>query len=417
MSSFPRILSAGLMVLVVFLLLACHASREAENSADAGTLGLPPVPTPNDNLPTSAKVNLGRKLFMDRRLSHNNTMSCAMCHVPEQGFTANELSTGLGMEGRSLRRNAPTVLNVAFVRQLFHDGREFSLEQQAWGPLLTSNEMGNPSIGYVIEKIRLMPDYKNLFEVAFDGKGPSMQNIGAAIASYERSLVAANSRFDRWRYGHQSEALNDAEQAGFKIFTGKARCVSCHSIGDEFALFSDGGFHNTGIGWARTMGQGNIIHKIQLAPGVIVEVADSALMSTSEPLQADIGRYEITHDENDRWAYRTPSLRNIALTAPYMHDGSLATLEEVLAFYLRGGIDNSNKDVLLTPLSLTVQEQSELLAFLRSLTGSNVTALSKQARAEPIDHKIPEIDPATQYAGACKYQVKHQKQTVDCGRP
>ena len=389
------LLVAGALAVAAFGLGACHRPLDA---LPDGRLGLPIVPVPADNPMTAAKIDLGRKLFMDSRLSHNNTMSCAMCHVPEQGFTGNELATGIGMEGRNLRRNAPTVLNVAFVRELFHDGREFSLENQAWGPLLTGNEMGNPSIGYVIEKIRIMPDYQGLFEAAFEGRGPGMETVGAAIASYERTLVAGDSPFDRWRYGKQANGLSSAEQAGFRLFSGKAHCSTCHSVGAESALFADGRFHNTGIGWARTMGQANVIHKVQLAPGVFVDVPDQALASTSAPLLGDVGRYEITHDDADRWSYRTPSLRNVALTAPYMHDGSLATLEQVVAFYQKGGIDNPNKDKLLEPLNLTDREQGELVAFLRSLSSAQAGALGARARAEPINHTIPEIDPATHYA-------------------
>ena len=189
---------------------------------------------------------------MDRRLSPNRTMSCAMCHVPEQGFTAQELATSVGIEGRSARRNAPTVLNVAWQKRLFHDGRESALKDQAWGPLLSANEMGNPSIGYVVERIRAIADYAGLFETAFNGKAVSAERIGAALASYERTLTAGDSRFDRWRYGNERSALTALEQRGFALFTGKARCVSCHSVGERDALFTDQAFHNTGIGWAHT---------------------------------------------------------------------------------------------------------------------------------------------------------------------
>ena len=153
-------------------------------------LGLPPVPIPDDNPISAAKVQLGRKLFYDRRLSHNSTISCAMCHVPEQGFTVNEMATAVGVEGRSVRRNTPTVYNIAYATQLFHDGRESTLEQQIWSPLLAVNEMGNPSVGYVIERLGRLPDYQGLFQAAFDGRGPGMETIGMAIAAYERTAVS-----------------------------------------------------------------------------------------------------------------------------------------------------------------------------------------------------------------------------------
>lgn len=359
-------------------------------------LGLPPVHIPPENPTTSAKVKLGKKLFMDRRLSHNNTLSCAMCHVPEQGFTSNELGAAIGIEGRSLRRNAPTMYNLAYVEQLFHDGREFSLENQILGPITHRDEMANPSVGYIIEKIKLMPDYKRLFEDAFNGEGPNLRTMGQAIAAYERSLLSANSAFDRWRYGGDGKAMTYREIQGFQLFTGKARCFSCHSVGEKTALFMDNRFHNTGIGWARAMNR-KAKHLVRLAPGVHVEVDDKHVQSNSEPVQGDVGRYEVTLNPADRWAYRTPTLRNIALTGPYMHDGSMQTLEEVVEFYNSGGISNPNKDPLLKPLNLTSAEKSDLVGFLRALTGDNIEALAKSARMAYTNNPIPINDPASVY--------------------
>lgn len=357
--------------------------------------GLPALPIPPDSPLTQARIELGRTLFMDRRLSHNNTLSCGMCHVPEQGFTSHELGTAIGLEGQSIRRNSPTVYNVAYVDQLFHDGREFNLENQAWGPLLAANEMANPSIGYVIEKLKVLPEYTGRFEKAFGGRGPDMMTVGQALAAYQRTLVSGNSRFDRWHYGKESAALNAEEQAGFKLFSGKAGCAACHTVGEKQALFSDNRFHNTGIGYANTMGVPRT-HKVQLAPGVFVEVEDKALNSFEQPLP-DVGRYEVTLDPADSWAYRTPILRNVALTSPYMHDGSLATLEQVIDFYDRGGIDNPHRDPLIKPLGLTPAEKQALVAFLKSLTGDNVQKLVAEARAAQPAETPPEKDPASTY--------------------
>lgn len=359
-------------------------------------LGLPPVPAPSDNPITLAKIELGKKLFMDRRLSHNNTLSCAMCHVPEQGFTSNELGASVGMEGRSLRRNAPTIYNVAYIEQLFHDGREFSLENQMLGPLTNQDEMANPSIGYLIEKIKIMPDYSGLFEDAFGGKA-SVQTIGQAIAAFERSLLSANSPFDRWRYGNDSNAMTDQEIRGSRLFTGKAQCFACHTVGEKDALFTDNRFHNTGIGWSRTMRGSNVKHRVRLAPGEYVDVDDKTIQANTDPAQGDVGRYEVTLNPSDRWAYRTPTLRNVAITGPYMHDGSIQTLEEVVEFYDKGGIDNPTRDSLLKPLNLTLKEKSELVAFLRALTGDNIQALVKSTRMAPADNPIPAKDPASAY--------------------
>lgn len=375
-------LLAACLLIGAAALAGSHRANAQRSIAPAPPLGLPPVTIPQDNPLTQAKITLGRKLFMDRRLSPNDTMSCAMCHVPEQGFTSNEMVTAIGFEGQSLRRNAPTLLNVAYMRRLFVDGREFSLENQVWSPLLTPSEMANPSVGYVIEKIRSLPDYDGLFESAFNGRGPTMETIGQAIASYERTLVSGNSRFDRWYYGKQPDALSPLEQAGFRLFTGKAECAACHTIGKKYALFTDNQFHNTGIGWFHSIGKDDRRYRVQLAPGVFTEIEGAAVESVSEPEQNDVGRYEITLNPADRWAYKTPSLRNVALTAPYMHDGSLPTLEAVIDFYDRGGIDNPNKDPRLKPLHLSPQEKRALVAFLKSLTGDNVHRLIAEARAE-----------------------------------
>ncbi|MFY9317438.1 MAG: cytochrome c peroxidase [Burkholderiales bacterium] len=346
-------------------------------------LGLPPLDVPAENPVTASKVALGRKLFFDRRLSPNNTMSCAMCHVPEQGFAAHELATSVGIEGRSVRRNAPTALNAGWQKRLFHDGREHSLENQVWGPLLAANEMGNPSIGYVIERLRSLKDYKGLFEAAFDGKGISAERIGQAIATYERALVAGNSRFDRWKYAGDASALSDLEQSGFKIFVGKGRCAACHPIGEKHALFTDHGFHNTGVGWRRSFGTPERT-RVEIAPGRHAELSRGTIETFSEAPQTDVGRYEITLDPKDRWTYKTPSLRNVALTAPYMHDGSLATLEAVVEFYDRGGVDNPGKSPLLALLGLRADERQALVAFLKALTGSEIEKLIAEARATPI---------------------------------
>lgn len=346
-------------------------------------LGLPAVPVPANNPLTKEKISLGRKLFYDRRLSLNNTFSCAMCHVPEQGFTSNEMATAVGIEGRTVRRNSPTVYNIAYAQALFHDSRETTLEQQIWAPLLAHNEMANPSIGYVIEKINNSADYKGLFKKAFD-KEPSMETIGMAIASYERTLNSANSAFDRWYYGKDKQALDEKAQRGFELFNGKANCSNCHSITSNHALFTDNNNHNTGIGYAEAMAKTDKSQRVQVAPGVYVDVAATLINSVAETKPNDLGRYEVTQKPEDRWKYKTPSLRNVSLTAPYMHNGTFATLQQVVEFYNRGGIANENLDPLIKPLNLTELEIADLTAFLESLTGDNVQELVADAFAAPI---------------------------------
>ena len=350
---------------------------------DSPPLGLPPVPIPVDNRATDEKVRLGRKLFFDRRLSANNTISCAMCHIAEQGFAQNELRNPVGIEGKSVRRNAPSIYNVAYVRLLFHDGRETSLENQVWQPLLANNEMANLSIGLVIERIRSLADYDTLFEQAY-GRGPDVKTIGMALASYQRMLVSGDSGFDRWYFDNDKTALSAAAQRGFALFQGKAGCISCHTAGPEFALFTDGEFHNTGIGYYATMRPEVAELDVLLAPGRSERVQTDLLKTTATVQFRDLGRYEVTGLPADRWRYRTPTLRNVELTAPYMHDGSLASLRDVLEFYNRGGVPNEVLDPLIRPLGLSDAEIDDLVAFLHSLTGSNVGALVADAFAAPI---------------------------------
>ena len=351
---------------------------------DPPPLGLPGVPVREDNPVTPAKIELGRLLFFDRRLSHNNTISCAMCHVPEQGFSSNEMATAVGIEGRTVRRNSPTIYNVAYLERLFHDGRETTLEQQVWGPLLAHNEMGNPSVGQVVDQVSAVPQYREMFAQAFNGRQISMETIGMALASYERALVSANSAFDRWYYGNESEAMSDKQKAGFKLFSGKAGCSGCHQVNKQHALFSDNLLHNTGIGYQRSMAQKPEQASVLIAPGEQITIQSDSVAESSEPVASDLGLYEITEKPADRWKYRTPSLRNIALTAPYMHDGSISTLAEIIEFYNLGGIDNELRDPLIRPLNLSQKEAGQLVAFLGALTGDNVDKLVSDAFTIPI---------------------------------
>lgn len=345
-------------------------------------LGLPPVPLPVDDPPTPAKIALGRKLFFDRRLSRNGTFSCAMCHVPAQGFTSNEVTTPVGIEGKSVRRNAPTLYNVAYAARLFHDGRENRLEQQVWGPLLAANEMGNPSVGYVVDGLRALDDYTGLFEEAFEGRGPGMETIGRALAAYQRTLVSGGSAFDRWRYAGEEGVFDAEAERGFDLFVGKAGCAACHSIGERDALFTDQGFHDTGVGYRDPREREGARPRMQIAPGEFVELHPDA-GALPRP-GADLGRYEITENPADRWKFKTPTLRNVALTAPYMHDGSLATLAAVVDYYDRGGRPHDGLDPRIRPLALSAGEKRELVAFLTSLTGGNVASLVAEATSEPV---------------------------------
>ncbi len=349
-------------------------------------LGLPVLPVSVLNLLSADKIELGRRLFYDRRLSLNGTFSCAMCHIPEQGFTSNEMATAVGVEGRSVRRNTPSLYNVAYAQLLFHDGRENSLEQQVWGPLLASNEMANPSIGNLLDRINAIADYRQRFRRVFR-QPANMLNIGQALASYQRSLNSADSAFDRWYYAKQTDALSPDAQQGFALFTGKAGCQSCHQLGKDSALFTDQQRHNTGVGYAAAMLKPQGQQQLQLAPGVAIAVDRQLLQAVAEPVVNDLGFYEVSQQPADRWAYKTPSLRNVALTAPYMHNGSLATLEAVVRFYNQGGVNNENLSPLIKPLRLSETEIRQLVVFLQSLTGSNVATLVSDGFAAPVGER------------------------------
>lgn len=377
--------SALLIVVCTILFGSPTAADDRDTRAHARTahppLGLPPVTVPENDSLTSEKIALGRKLFFDRRLSHNGTISCGMCHVPEQGFAVNEMATAIGIGGRTVRRNAPTVLNSAYQRTMFHDGRDTSLETQVLGPLVAANEMGNPSLGYVVAVVASLPDYAGLFEKAFD-EPASVTTIGRAIAAWERTLLAGDSPFDRWHFGGDTAAVDAAAKRGFALFEGKAGCTACHIVEDDHALFTDHGFHATGIGYRNAFAPSpDDSVRIQLAPGSFTTVKRRDLGSISEPVAPDGGRYEVTLDPQDRWKYKTPDLRNVALTAPYMHDGSLLTLRDVVDFYNRGGVSHPGLDPAIQPLSLSDSEVDDIVAFLESLTAGNIFDLIADARS------------------------------------
>ena len=345
-------------------------------------IGLPPISIQV----SSEEIDLGRKLFFDRRLSKNSTLSCAMCHIPEQGFTQNELSTPVGHMGKGVRRNVPSLYNVAFVERLFLDGREKSLATQVWSPLLAPNEMANPNRGHVIAKLRADDQYVAQFEDLYK-EGLSEDTLGRALAAYQKAILSGDSHFDRWYFGGRESVLSgdnypDDAIRGFEIFREKG-CDSCHAIGKDNALFTDSRFYNTGVGYLRYRRSSQPM-EVQLAPGIFVKPA--VFVETETFL--DDGRAEVTGKTGDRWRYRTPTLRNVELTSPYMHDGSIATLEDVMKFYSQGGGGDPKQDPRIGSFVLSQGEQASLIAFLRTLTSSNVDALVSDARSIAIGDEI-----------------------------
>jgi cytochrome c peroxidase len=303
-------------------------------------LGLPPVPIPPENPPTVQTIALGRRLFYDQRLSKDNTLACASCHNPKFYFT-DGLQFSKGVGGEVGVRNAPTLLNVAYQPFQFWDGRALNLEDQAASPIANPIEM-NQSHDVSVSKLRRDPVYRAMFRDAFGTEDVTLKRIENALASFERTLLSGNSAFDRFQYGHDSNALTPQQVRGLAIFINpvKGNCAACHTINAQYALFTDGKFHNLGEG-----------------------VGDDGTSFK------DTGRYHQTGIETDRGAFKTPTLRNVARTAPYMHDGSLGTLKAVVDFYAGGGNSNPNLDKEIKSIHLSGQDREDLVSFLNSLTG------------------------------------------------
>ncbi|BCX81774.1 cytochrome c peroxidase [Methylomarinovum caldicuralii] len=334
-------------------------------------LGLPPVPVPKDNPLTLDKARLGRKLFEDKRFSADGTVSCAHCHKPELAFQ-DGLPVSEGIRGQKGTRNAPTVINAAYYTRQFWDGRRPSLEAQAKDPFVNPIEHGLKSHDPIVEIVRGDPDYRNRFRQAF-GLTPdqiTIDHVVQAIASFERTVVAGDSPFDRYLYGGDKNALSEAAIRGLAVFRGKGRCVSCHVIEESTALFTDNRFHNLGVGFERIQARlPEIIAAFRKAKAEGRPV-DEAVLTQAE--LSELGQFAVTGETEDIGKFKTSTLRNIALTAPYMHDGSLKTLEEVIDFYDISGFDNPLLDGGIRPLGLTPQEKTDLVEFLKSLTSSRL---------------------------------------------
>jgi cytochrome c peroxidase len=344
-----RNLVSGLLLGGLACLFSCSSPVETEQAATMpigqvveikAPLGLPPVPIPADNPPTAETIELGRRLYYDTILSKDNTVSCASCHQPDFGF-ADPRQFSVGVNGGTGDRQAPSVWNAAYYTTQFWDGRAASLEDQAVGPMANPIEMAHTIED--IEKI-LTEDaaYAAMFEKAF-GPGPiTGQNAAKAIASFERTVLSGNSPFDRYMYGGDETALSEQAKLGLEVFRNKDKgnCAVCHTIEADHALFSDSKFHNLGVG---------------------VE---------TDGTFKDAGRFKVTNAEADTGAFKTPTLRNIAQSGPYMHDGSLRTLKDVVDFYVGAGNSNPHRDPELKELDhLTREERDALVAFMEALTG------------------------------------------------
>lgn len=300
-------------------------SSRAEDAAKVSVpSGLPNLIVPTDNPMSADKIALGKQLYFDPRLSRDNTVSCASCHDPAKGYSNGD-QFATGVDGKKGGRNAPTVINTAYQAFQFWDGRAKTLEDQALGPVQNPIEM-NLTLPEMEQRLRSIPGYKAQFMKVF-GREPVAEDVARAIAAFERTVLSGDAPYDRFVAGDE-KAMSESAQRGWKLFNGKANCAACHSGPN----FTDNAFHNIGVGMGAAM--------------------------------PDVGREAISKLEGDHGSFKTPTLRDIARTGPYMHDGSLKTLAEVVDHYNKGGISNSGLDEEIFPLKLTAQEKADLVKFM-----------------------------------------------------
>ncbi len=305
-------------------LMACAKSEPTQLWQPSHHRGFPPINFPADNPPDEAKIALGKKLFHDKKLSLQGDISCATCHREELAFS-DALPKSIGHQGAVNKRNATTLFNVAWHPYFFREGGNPRLESQILGPLEAEDEMAHP-VPLAMEKLRQDPEYQELFKKVFN-KEPDLFEFARAIAAYERSLIHDNSRWDQWYYLGKN-TLSEQEIRGWYLFTGKAMCINCHQ-GPDLTHYK---MENIGL----------FVH------------------------YEDMGLYRITRDSADYGKMKTPTLRNVSLTAPYMHNGSFATLQEVLTHYNEGGKRHPAQSPLIKPLHLTPEELTDILALLQA---------------------------------------------------
>jgi cytochrome c peroxidase len=344
----------------------------------------PPVPlfsaeairsfTPPDNQISDAKAKLGDMIFDEKRVSSDNSVACNTCHSPRNGFTTHtETSRGVG--DQIGKRNAPSILNAMFYKSMFWDGRAATLEEQAMLPILNPIEMGQKD---VVAKLAAIPEFVQAFQNVF-GRPPNTEDMGKALAAFERTRLSTEAPFDRFLRGDQ-KALNASQQRGWSLFTGKARCATCHTYDPALPLFGDNRFHNTGVA-ARKQDFNRLAARAAhvAAAGDKAEIDKLAL----ETDYSELGRFLVTQKKEDIGAFKTPFLRDVLLTGPYMHDGSLETLWDVVDFLNKGGERNPFLDAEMKPLGLTASEVDDLVNFLGALTSDRFVEL----RAAELDRQ------------------------------
>ncbi len=360
----------SLLSLGIATLMLLHAESTFGSGAD-NKLGLG-LPTPAGRANVE-KEDLGKQLFRDTRLSSDGKISCEFCHKQDHAFSDGQrLARGVG--GQLGTRNTPSLFNVQFNRSLFWDGRRSSLDEQAIDPLINPFEHGLRDESEVLSRIRSDAAYVAEFRTAFGVDAASIESshVAQAIAAYERTLIAGDSAFDRFLYGHDPAALNPSAERGLALFRGSAHCSTCHIIGQESALLTDNQFHSVNVGLPRIASNLATLTTQVVAVRNAEARMDAAILS--DPDIAELGRFVVTLDPHDIGKFRTPSLRNVALTAPYMHDGSVPTLEDAVERELYEHTDPSGRPLILTP-----QEKADLVAFLKALTSPTRKMPSKTA--------------------------------------
>jgi cytochrome c peroxidase len=330
--------------------------------AHAGPLGLPP--DEQGEVSPTALVALGQRLFSDKRLSVDGSVSCATCHIPEKRFT-DGLPTAHGLHGQTLARHTPSLLNVRYASSLFWDGRSSDLASQARSPLLAAAEHGLADERSVGTILAADPGYVTAFERLFGVVKDriSIREASEALAIYERTLLAADSPFDRYEYAGEEKAMSPAAVRGLNLFRGHAQCASCHSIGKSFALFTDGQFHSSPLplSASTSMALGELSQRVNTLRSTGQLDTLNALVEMNRDA-AELGRFIVSLNPKDIGRFRTPSLRNVAATGPYMHDGSVKSLSQAVDLELYGRTEQRY------PLVLTEDERADLLEFLRALT-------------------------------------------------
>lgn len=351
-----------------FLLSAAEAPKLPQGISGA----LYEMAVPGAKAPPADEVALGEKLFNDKRLSADNTVSCATCHDPKLGFTDGK-ATSTGIKGQRTTRNSPTVLNALFSPVQFWDGRAPTLEAQAKLPITNAIEMGMKDNDAVVAKVRAIPEYVTAFKSVFD-RAPTIDDLASAIAAFERTLLSGNSPFDRFIAG-DSKAMDASALRGWALFNGKGRCNSCHAGNRISPLFTDQKFHNIGVA-ARKQDFLALAQKaLQVVRTGDQEQIDELAIQTQ---YSELGRFLVTKSENHIGAFKTPTLRNVAVTGPYMHDGSLTTLWDVMDHYNKGGEPNPYLDGGMQRLALSETEIDDLVAFMGALTDDQFAATAKR---------------------------------------